>query len=194
MLLSSLKHLLKLGIIRQNAEGVFVIKVKTWLSLIALLILVVSVFFAWQDNNRYTALVKVMDNMPDIDQVSVNDGSTFETILSITDTDPLFNELTDLPTFYSELNWRERTLIQGNPEYKIDYLTDNESAFIISIYPVDGDDLSRLPDDQESIRATSFSYVSTEDQATYVFALKSGNLIYGVTEGMEQLIDMLIDM
>lgn len=194
MLLSSLKHLLKLGIIRQNSEGVFVIKVKTWLSLIALLILVVSVFFAWQDNNRYTALVKVMDNMPDIDQVSVNDGSTSETILSITDTDPLFNELTDPATYYRELNWRDRKLIQGDPEYEINYLTDNESEFMINVYQVDSDDLSKLFDDQDLDRNTeSFGYVPTYDRVPYIFALKGGNLIYSVTEGMVQLIDILTE-
>lgn len=168
-------------------KGTWVIKSWVIVGLIILNILGGALFSDWINEKKLTKMGTIIESIPEIDAIRVKDGKTSDEVLTLTNSEPFFDEMVDIYGVYTELKWSERKLLKKDPFVQVDYLKNDDVRFTVSIYNVKDDEKSLLPDEEDG---DSFSY-SLEGNDTYIFAFDELNHLVRVNEGLKELLHII---
>jgi hypothetical protein len=164
---------------------------RKWVILIAVIAFGGAMFVTWLEERKPKVIGDILYSIPDIDSIAVKDGKTKEEILILTNLETYSSgmvEIFELP--YKDLKWSERKLLKGEPKILVEYLTNNEVQFSVSIYQLKDDSMLSNEKPMGS-RSYSHSYSPKEKNTTYIFAIKENDQLLGVNEGLKELLNVI---
>ncbi|HJB24535.1 MAG TPA: hypothetical protein H9946_10380 [Candidatus Jeotgalibaca pullicola] len=168
---------------------------KNWLLPIIIIILIGIILYGWQRNIRYEEMAKSLSSIPFVDSILVKDAKNEEKILNLTQEDPIFDELKNIYQTYYDLDWSQRKLLNGEPLFYVEYLVEDEKRHTVSIYQIDNEQISLIPEDQwTGTRTITYNYLNSDNTRPYILVIEKLNQIISFSEGTKKLINDLEDI
>lgn len=160
---------------------------RKWKILIIILILGGIAYADWLSYKESEALKYILNTSPDIDSITVKDGKTKEELLSFSNSDPAFSELANFYRRYYTLESENKNILTGESIAEIEYYAEKELIYTVSIYQLKERLIVKPP--VESLN--DYQYAPEEKNNPFVFSIKEYNMLFGVNEGMKELMDLL---
>ncbi|KGR73638.1 hypothetical protein [Ureibacillus manganicus] len=160
---------------------------RKWIILIIILILGGIIYSNWLSNKESEALKYILNTSLDIDSITVKDGKTKEELLSFSNSDPAFSELANFYSRYYVLEGENKNILTGEPIAEIEYYVEKELKYTVSIYQLKERLIVKPPVTSLDV----YQYAPVEKNSPFVFSIKEYNMLFGVNEGMKELMYLL---
>lgn len=161
---------------------------RKWVILIIVIAVGGVVLGTWLEQRKPAVVGNVLNSVQLIDSIKVQDGKTKENILTLTKLDSSFSDTVEIYKLpYKDLKRSERKLLNVEPFVEVEYLQNSEIKYIVSIYQLNDEHISKLDNTDNR-----YMYTSDENNSTYIFAIKENYQLLGVNEGLKELLDIII--